>query len=89
MSTFENVESAYQAMAIAALDFPQGRPWGAIYGEYGIFNKMISAEWGIIRNGVKDEKGKMPPKETRDLSMDAAYYLRDQIFKTTGGAFGG
>lgn len=84
MIMFENVESAYQAMATAALDFPQGRPWNAIYGKYGIFNKMISVEWGIIRNGIKDEKGKMPPKETRNLSMDAAHYLRDHILKTTG-----
>jgi hypothetical protein len=84
MKNCDTTEKSYEALAIAALDFPKGRSWDCVHGKYVLLKGMISAEWSIVSGGVVDETGAAPTKNLRDSSMDAALFLRDDFLRTTG-----
>lgn len=80
MSTISSVEDAYQALAREIMEFLDGRPWDVGKGVYQVLTKSTSHEWLLVKDGNENEKGKAPSFN----ASDALFFLRDNLFKTTG-----
>jgi len=83
MKKFIDVESAYEAIASAVIQFPRERAWDIAWGKFELFPGMVSARWGLSKDEVPDNKGKGPSEASSDSAMDAALYLRDYLLETT------
>ncbi|AXI83697.1 hypothetical protein FUT69_11290 [Xylella taiwanensis] len=81
---FQNVEEAYQAIADDVMAFPGERAWDEVVGKYGVFSKMVSSEWWLVKDGRVDEKWIGGSKDFRCRAADAVFYIRDELMKFTG-----
>jgi hypothetical protein len=84
MNVIDSVEDAYAALAQDVIAFINERPWDEAVGEYGVFAKMVSCEWGVRRNGILDQTGDCPPDEINRTACKAVLFLRDHELRTTG-----
>ncbi len=57
------IEELYLTIAEDILAFIAGRHWDTACGKYGIYHTMVSCEWWVELNGIKDETGMVPPKK--------------------------
>jgi hypothetical protein len=79
-----SVESAYEAIAEAALGFVKDRRWDVVRAKHGILSSMVSSEWLIEAAGAVDETGDLPEKEVRRKATESIRFLRDDLLRTTG-----
>ena len=84
MTSLATVEQAYETIGRAVYRFPGDRAWDSAYGQFAVFNQMVSVQWGLMCNGELDQKGSSPPRDLISDSMDAVLYLRDELLRTTG-----
>ncbi len=84
MINITTAEMAYETLARAVHKFPGDRAWQHAFGKYSILNEMVSVQWGVLSNGVIDQKGASPPRNLISESMDAVLFLRDDLIRTIG-----
>lgn len=77
-------EEAYQAIAQDLLNFPNGRTWTSITGEFEILSTMVSSKSWLSNNGIVDKKWNNGSTKYSDLALEAVRYLRDNIQETSG-----
>lgn len=80
---FENVESAYHALAESILDFIKGRKWDMGVIQCEIYEKMASSSWYFFVNEEKITQNiGWPSGGLRN--GEAAIFLRDHLLDLTG-----
>ena len=84
MTDIATTEQAYEMLGRAVYQFPASRAWDSAFGKFVVLNQMVSAQWGLMCDGVVDQKGASPPRGSIGDAMDAALFLRDDLLKTTG-----
>jgi hypothetical protein len=83
MKTFNNFEDAYREIGKSIIDFIEGRQWDEGCFHCVIYPKSAHASWSFNYRGEKNTKALGWGDESIDAT-GAAFFLRDEMLKTTG-----
>lgn len=79
----KSCEDAYHYLAQEVLSFVNERQWESAGAKYEILNQSIGASWWLELNGLRDETGPFPSRETSALATDAVRFLSKDIARTS------
>ena len=85
----KSCDDAYHYLAQEVLSFVNERKWDSAGAKYEILNQSIGASWWLEFNGLRDETGSFPSRETSALATDAVRFLSRDIVSNDGGRIWG
>ncbi len=79
-----NTEEAYKYIAQELVERADSLPWASLVGETIVYNNGLSSEcWAVTAAGRAQTRIAASPTVSKNAS-DAAFFLRDDLLKTTG-----